>query len=72
MRRVVTGHDASGKSVFVSDGEPPHGVALRGVPRFRIDEVLRRSSAFLRSRRRAASRPPNDIRSFRRPAAPDS
>ena len=39
MRRVVTGRDASGKSVFVSDGEPPHGVALRGVPRFRIDEV---------------------------------
>ena len=39
MRRVVTGHDASGKSVFVSEGEPPHGVALRGVPRFRIDEV---------------------------------
>ena len=39
MRRVVTGHDASGKSVFASDGEPPHGVALRGVPRFRIDEV---------------------------------
>ena len=39
MRRVVTGHDTSGKSVFVSDGEPPHGVALRGVPRFRIDEV---------------------------------
>ena len=29
MRRVVTGHE----------GEPPHGVALRGVPRFRIDEV---------------------------------
>jgi quercetin dioxygenase-like cupin family protein len=39
MRRVVTGHDASGKSVFVSDAEPPRGVALRGVPRFRIDEI---------------------------------
>src|SRR5215471_11296908 len=39
MRRVVTGHDASGKSVFVHDGEPPRGVALRGVPRSRIDEV---------------------------------
>lgn len=23
MRRVVTGHTESGKSVFVSDGEPP-------------------------------------------------
>ena len=26
MRRVVTGHDASGKSVFVSDGEAPRYV----------------------------------------------
>lgn len=27
MRRVVTGHDAKGRSVFVSDGEPPKQVA---------------------------------------------
>jgi mannose-6-phosphate isomerase-like protein (cupin superfamily) len=35
----VTGHDPSGKSVFVSDGPAPHGASLSGVPRFRIDEV---------------------------------
>ena len=28
MKRVVTGHDQDGKSVFVSIGEPPHTVAL--------------------------------------------
>ncbi len=39
MRRVVTGHDASGKSVFVSDAVAPRGVAMEGVPRFRIDEA---------------------------------
>lgn len=32
MRRVVTGHAAGGKSVFVSDGEPPRVAALRGMP----------------------------------------
>ncbi len=26
MRRVVTGHDAKGKAIFVSDGEPPRQV----------------------------------------------
>ena len=39
MRRVVTGFDESGKSVFTSDGRAPHGAALRGVERFRIDEI---------------------------------
>jgi mannose-6-phosphate isomerase-like protein (cupin superfamily) len=39
MRRVVTGFDESGKSVFTSDGRAPHGAALRGVEHFRIDEI---------------------------------
>ena len=38
-RRVVTGIDAKGKSVFVSDGPPTKGAALEGVPNFRIDEL---------------------------------
>ena len=32
MRRIVTGHDKSGKSVFVSDGEPPRVVRLKNLP----------------------------------------
>ena len=38
-RRVVTGFDRNGKSVFVSDGPTTKGAALEGVPNFRIDEV---------------------------------
>jgi mannose-6-phosphate isomerase-like protein (cupin superfamily) len=38
-RRVVTGHTAEGKSVFVRDEECPHGAALEGVPNFRIDQI---------------------------------
>jgi naringenin degradation protein FdeH len=32
MRRVVTGHNAAGKSVFVSDGPSPHALELPGMP----------------------------------------
>jgi mannose-6-phosphate isomerase-like protein (cupin superfamily) len=39
MRRVVTGHDRNGRSVFARDEEPPHGAAMEGVPRFRMDLV---------------------------------
>lgn len=38
-RRVVTGFDAKGRSVFVSDGPTTKGAALEGVPNFRIDEM---------------------------------
>jgi hypothetical protein len=31
MRRVVTGHDASGKSVVLSDGAPPQHHAMHGL-----------------------------------------
>jgi mannose-6-phosphate isomerase-like protein (cupin superfamily) len=39
MKRVVTGREPPGKSVFVMEGEPPKGAAMRGVPGFRIDLV---------------------------------
>ena len=39
MKRVVTGRDAPGKSVFVSEGPPVRGAAMDGVPTFRIDLV---------------------------------
>jgi hypothetical protein len=32
MRRVITGHDAAGKSVFLSDGPSPHALELPGMP----------------------------------------
>jgi len=37
-RRIVTGHDKSGKSIVLSDGRPPHGmeIAERGVAFFEI------------------------------------
>jgi len=37
-RRIVTGHDKSGKSILLSDGHPPHGVKIpeRGVAFFEI------------------------------------
>jgi mannose-6-phosphate isomerase-like protein (cupin superfamily) len=30
MKRIVTGHDPKGKSIFVSDGEPPKRVRMAG------------------------------------------
>ncbi len=30
MKRVITGHDEDGKSVFVTVGEPPNGVEFEG------------------------------------------
>ncbi len=32
IRRVVTGHDNRGRSVFVSDGAPPRTVAFQSIP----------------------------------------
>jgi len=32
MRRVVTGHNAQGKSVILSDGPSPHALELDGMP----------------------------------------
>jgi hypothetical protein len=30
IRRIVTGHDDSGKSVILSDGTPPQAQPMRG------------------------------------------
>jgi hypothetical protein len=32
IRRIVTGHDATGKSVVLSDGPPPQHHSMRGTP----------------------------------------
>jgi mannose-6-phosphate isomerase-like protein (cupin superfamily) len=39
MKRVVTGRQPSGKSVFVMEGPPVKGTAMKGVPSFRIDLI---------------------------------
>lgn len=39
MRRIVTGHTESGKSVFVSDGKPPRVVTLKNLPGLEFFEV---------------------------------
>ena len=39
VRRVVTGHNAKGKSVFVSDGPSPREVSFRGMPGFSLTAV---------------------------------
>jgi mannose-6-phosphate isomerase-like protein (cupin superfamily) len=39
MRRIVTGLSEGGKSVFVSDGEPPRVVTIEELPSYRMTEV---------------------------------
>jgi mannose-6-phosphate isomerase-like protein (cupin superfamily) len=39
VRRVVTGHDAKGKSVFTADGAPPREVTIAGMKGFSITAV---------------------------------
>lgn len=39
MRRIVTGLTEEGKSVFVSDGEPPRVATIEELPSFRMTEV---------------------------------
>jgi len=39
MRRIVTGHDAAGKAVFIEDGAPPHRVTLDGRPGWELNTV---------------------------------
>ena len=39
MRRIVTGHDAEGKSVFVSDGEAPNRITLEGRPGWELNTL---------------------------------
>jgi hypothetical protein len=39
IRRIVTGHNAKGKSMFVSDGPSPHVLAIPGVPTFGLTNL---------------------------------
>jgi mannose-6-phosphate isomerase-like protein (cupin superfamily) len=39
MRRVVTGHNETGKSVFVSDSEAPRVASIRGIPDLEMVEI---------------------------------
>jgi len=39
IRRVVTGHDARGKSVIVSDGPSPHTLTIPGHPNFGLTNL---------------------------------
>lgn len=39
MRRVVTGHDATGRSVVIMDGESPHAFVLDGAGGLKLTEL---------------------------------
>jgi hypothetical protein len=39
VRRIVTGHDARGRSVFASDAPSPHVMTLQGIPTFGVTEI---------------------------------
>lgn len=39
MRRIVTGHDGEGKSVFVTDGEAPNRITLDGRPGWELNTL---------------------------------
>ena len=38
-RRLVTGHDSDGRSVFLSDGPTTRDTELEGVPTSRLEQV---------------------------------
>ncbi|HKZ08215.1 MAG TPA: cupin domain-containing protein [Methylomirabilota bacterium] len=39
IRRIVTGHDAKGRSVFLSDGPSPHVLTIGGRPDFALTNL---------------------------------
>ena len=39
VRRIVTGHDAKGRSLIVSDGPSPHVMALAGTDAFGVTDI---------------------------------
>jgi hypothetical protein len=45
IRRVVTGHNAHGKSVIVADGPSPHVLTIPGVPTFGLTNLWVTDSA---------------------------
>jgi hypothetical protein len=59
IRRVVTGHNAQGKSVIVSDGPSPHVMTLPGTPSFGMTNlwITDQTPADNRGGRDAADRP---------------
>ena len=59
MRRVVTGHDAQGKSIIITDGPSPHVLELEGMPGLALINlwVTERAPAANRGSDDAAARP---------------
>lgn len=45
IRRIVTGHNASGQSIIVSDAPSPHSMALAGVADFGVTDIWKTESA---------------------------
>lgn len=45
VRRIVTGHDASGRSIILSDAPSPHSMALAGVPDFGVTDIWKTDRA---------------------------
>lgn len=44
VRRVVTGHDAKGRSIIVSDASSHHVMTLQGIPTFGVTEIWKTDS----------------------------
>jgi hypothetical protein len=45
VRRIVTGHDAQGRSIVVMDGPSPHVMHLPGVPQFGVTDLWKTHQA---------------------------
>ena len=41
IRRIVTGHDAQGRSIIASDGSSPHALAMVESPAFGLTDQSR-------------------------------
>jgi hypothetical protein len=44
VRRIVTGHDAKGRSIIVSDASSHHVMTLQGIPTFGVTEIWKTES----------------------------
>src|SRR5271169_6847145 len=44
VRRIVTGHDAKGRSIIVSDAPSKHVMTLQGIPTFGVTEIWKTDS----------------------------
>lgn len=45
VRRIVTGHDAQGRSIIISDAPSPHSMALAGVSNFGVTDIWKTDRA---------------------------